>query len=101
MLAQTSLEIANARVIFLGVAAGRAQLEPDGVEPQPAQSQYPLQRDGEIAAAFRIFRRKPAAEKDRHTRRIARPRFSSNYSGSIKSGAGWRQTKDPCDDDTG
>ena len=101
MLAQASLEIANARFIFAGVLRGRAQLEPDGVEPQPAQSQHPLQRHGKIAAAFRIFRRKPAAEKDRHRRRIVRPRFSSNYSGSIKFGAGWRQPKDPCDADTG
>jgi hypothetical protein len=60
-----------------------------------------LQRDGKIAAPFRIFRREAAAEKDRHRRRIARPRFSSNYSGSIKFGAGWRPPKDPCDDDIG
>ncbi len=70
MLAQAPLEIANARFIFPRVRCGRQQFQPDRVETEPAQAQHPLQRHGKIAAAFRIFRGKAAAEKDRHRQRF-------------------------------
>ena len=76
MLAQTPLEIVNARFIRLCVGGRGQKLEPDRVEAEPAQTQHPLQRHGKIAAAFRVFRRKPATKKDRHRQRIARPAFS-------------------------
>ncbi len=59
----------------------RQKLEPDRVQPQPPQSQHPLQRHGKIAAPFRIFRRKAAAKKDGHMVRIAVLLFSSTGAG--------------------
>ena len=41
------------------------QLHPKGIGPQPFQSQSPLERDGEIASALRILRRKSTAQENR------------------------------------
>jgi len=78
MLTQAPLEIANARFIFVRVGRRWQELEPDSVETEAAQSQHPLQRHRKIPAALRIFRRKPAAEEDRHSHRIARLGFHSS-----------------------
>ena len=78
MLTQAPLEIANARFIFARVGGRWQELEPDSVETEPAQAQHPLQRHRKIAASLRVFRRKPAAEKDRHRQRIVRLGFCSS-----------------------
>ena len=78
MFPQAPLEMANARFVFARVGGRWQELEPDSVETEPAQSQHPLQRHRKIAASFRVFRRKPAAEEDRHRQRIVRLGFRSS-----------------------
>jgi hypothetical protein len=68
MRAELSLEIGNAGGIAPRIFGRRQQLQPNCILSQPAQSQHPLERDGKVAAALKIFRRKAAAEKHRHER---------------------------------
>ena len=83
VLAQLPLELADARCIFARVRRRGQQLEPDGIEPESAQSQHPLERYRKIAAAFRIFRREAATEEDCHKQRIVGLAFGS----SVPSGS--------------
>ena len=78
VLAKPSLEILNALFIFLGLRGRGQELEPNGIETKPAQSQHPLERDGKVTASFRIFRCKAAPKKDCHRQRIARGCFRSS-----------------------
>ena len=66
MRAELSLEIAMHAASADAVARRGQKFEPDRIQPQPAQTQHPLQRHGKIAAAFAIFRRKAASEENRH-----------------------------------
>ena len=83
VLAQLSLELADARFIFARVRRRGQQFEPNGIEPEAAQSQHPLERHRKIAAAFRIFRREAATEEDCHEQRIVGLAFGS----SVPSGS--------------
>ena len=66
VLAHSTTERCDARVIYLCLGRRWQDLEPDCIETEATQTEHPLQWYGENAAAFRIFRRKPAPEKDRH-----------------------------------
>ena len=83
MLAQLSLELVDARCIFARVRRRRQQFEPDGIEPEAAQSEHPLERHRKIAAALGVFRREAATEEDRHEQRIVGLAFRS----SVPSGS--------------
>src|ERR1044071_4226195 len=71
------LENANSRRILAWIGGRGQNLQPDGLEAEAPQPEHPLERHGKIATAFGIFCRKPAAQKNRHSQRIARLRFSS------------------------
>src|SRR5438876_4870837 len=58
VLAQSSLEVRDPGLISARIVCRRYQLQPDGVEFQSPQSEHPLQRHGENATAFAIFRGK-------------------------------------------
>ena len=68
---QPPLENANTPGIFARIGGRRQNLHPDGLEAEAPQPQHPLERHGKIAAAFGIFCRKPAAQENRHSQRIA------------------------------
>ncbi|MEO5717197.1 MAG: hypothetical protein ABIR29_01340 [Chthoniobacterales bacterium] len=64
--AQLPLEVADRLGIGRAIVRRGQEFEPDHVLPQSAQAQHPLQRHGEIAAAFAILRGKGAAEEYGH-----------------------------------
>ena len=67
---QLALEISDPCFIGLQIVRSRQQLEPDRIEFQSLQPEHPLQRHRKISAAFKIFRREPAAQKDGHASRM-------------------------------
>jgi len=83
VLAQPALENSDPRFIFARVLRRGQKLQPDRIQPETAQPQHPLERDRKIAAAFGIFRRESAAQKDSHGRRIACSRFRSSATSFI------------------
>src|SRR5437773_1285455 len=85
VLAQSTVENANTRFILAPVGGCWQKFQPDRIQPEPAQSKHPLERHGVIAAALRIFRRKPAAEKDGHGHRIVCSRLRSSARCPLKS----------------
>jgi len=89
MFMKPSLKNADARFILARVRRGRQKLEPNRVKPEPSQPQHPLQRHRIIAAAFRIFRRKPAANKDGHRHRIVCLSTGSSRDGLSQTQAGF------------
>src|SRR5712692_5300022 len=71
VLAQLTLEIVDVRSIGARISCRRQNLQPDCVQLQSPQSKHPLQRHRKIAAALAILRRKPATEKNCHSKRMA------------------------------
>jgi hypothetical protein len=72
VFAQATLKNADTGFILTRIGRGGQKLQPKGFKAKPSQTQHPLERDGKIATAFRIFCRETAAKKNRHRQRIAR-----------------------------
>jgi hypothetical protein len=68
VLTKAALENPNPRFILARVRCRGQQLEPDRVQPEPAQTKHPLQRHRIVAAALGIFCRKAAAEENCHVK---------------------------------
>src|ERR1700736_1756053 len=64
--AQLALEVVDLALIITEIPFARQMFQPDRIAFQSAQTEHPLQRHRKIAAALEIFRREPAAEKNRH-----------------------------------
>ena len=70
MRAQLSLEVVDLALVVAKISFARQMFQPDRVQLQSAQAEHPLQWNRKIAATLEIFRRKPAAEENRHASRV-------------------------------
>src|SRR5947209_5602500 len=91
MRAELLLKIPHVQPVFILVSARGQEFEPNRVQFQTTQPKHPLQRDGEIASPFAVFRGEPATEENRHAGIYARSRLRSTFLRRSLSG----QTDEP------
>src|SRR5437899_12140526 len=70
MRGQLSLEVVDVALVVAKIYFARQMFQPDRGPLQSAQAEHPLQWNRKIAATLEIFRRKPAAEENRHASRV-------------------------------
>ena len=85
--AQLPAEVVDLAFVITQIPFAWHVLEPDRVELQAPQTEHPLQRNGKIAPAVEIFRRKSAAEKNGHAERIGRKGQTPNTERSTPNAA--------------
>src|SRR5262249_46803723 len=67
---QLTLKISDPGPVRQDIVRARQVLQPDRIELQSPEPEYPLQRYRKVSAAFAILRRKAASQKDCHASRI-------------------------------
>jgi len=70
MRLQLPLKIPDLGPVGQQIIRAQQELQPNRIELESPQPEHPLQRNGEVSAAFAILRREPATEEDCHASRM-------------------------------